>query len=210
MRSVTSSTSAARSSSASATRSARSVLTMVGASAIKLLLQALERRFVSLDAPAAHRGYAQLAHDRQLSPLLAAGDVGEVHLDGRQSGDLQRVADGPRVVRPGAGVHDDGVREAVEAVEVLDELALGVGLEEAHLEPEVARVALDLLLQAVVGQLAVDGRRTAAELVEVDPVHDLDAVAGAHRSDNSRTAARTSAAPTAWPVVTRPGACTST
>ena len=61
-------------------------------------------------------------------------DVGEVDLDGRQGGDLERVADRPRVVRPRAGVHDDGVRHALEAVQVLDELALGVGLEEAHAE----------------------------------------------------------------------------
>ena len=70
--------------------------------------------------------------------------------------DLQRVADRPRVVRPGAGVEDDAVGDPVEAVQVLDERALEVRLEEARLEAQLVREAADLLLQAVERQLAVD------------------------------------------------------
>ena len=77
--------------------------------------------------------------------------------------------------------------------------------------PRSRGVALDPAAEAVVGQLAVDGRRAAAELVEVDPVHDLDAVAqrssvrqlshGGERRRRRRPRGR-------WR--TRPGASTST
>ena len=70
-------------------------------------------------------------------PLLAGVDVGEVDLDRRQAGQLERVADRVGVVGPGAGVEDDPVGDALEAVQMLDELALVVGLEEARLEPEL-------------------------------------------------------------------------
>ena len=74
-----------------------------------------------------------------MPPLLARVDVGQVHLDRRQPGDLERVADRPRVVRPGAGVEQQPVGVVGAPVQLLDELALVVGLEEARLEAELAR-----------------------------------------------------------------------
>src|SRR3954467_2288727 len=136
----------------------------------------------------------------------------EVDLDGGQPGDLQRVADRVGVVRPRARVEHDRVAEALKPVQVLDELALGIGLEEAHVEAEVAREALDAHLELGVGQRAVVLARSAAELVAVDAVHDLDAVVrpGAHGMANSATAARRSSGSTGWPWRTSPGASTRT
>ena len=74
-------------------------------------------------------------------------DVGEVHLDRRQAGDLDRVAQRPRVVRPRARVEQQPVGVVARLVQLLDVLALVVGLEEARLEPELARELLDALLE---------------------------------------------------------------
>ena len=82
-----------------------------------------------------------------MPPLLARLDVGQVDLDGRQPGDLDRVAQRPRVVRPGAGVEQQPVGVVGGAVQLLDELALEVGLEEARLEPELVRELADLALE---------------------------------------------------------------
>ena len=73
------------------------------------------------------------------APLLALLDVREVDLDRRQPGDLERVADRPRVVGPGAGVEHGAVGDLGQAMQVLDELALVVGLKERDLEVELAR-----------------------------------------------------------------------
>src|SRR5438270_4844970 len=54
--------------------------------------------------------------------------------------------------------------EALEAVQVLDELVLGVGLEEAGLEAQLPGEALDAEDQLVQAQRAVVLRRAAAEL----------------------------------------------
>ena len=75
----------------------------------------------------------------------------------------------------------DGVGQLGQAVQVLDELALGVGLEEDRLEPQLARPAADLPLQLVEREAAVDRGVAALEDVEVDAVQDGDAVVGALR-----------------------------
>src|SRR4051794_17312612 len=61
-------------------------------------------------------------------------------------------------------------------MQVLDELALVVGLEEPHLQVELAGELADAHLELVEGQAAVVLGGPAAEHVEVDAVHDLDAV----------------------------------
>ena len=113
-----------------------------------------------------------------MAPWLARHDVGEVDLDGGDGGELQRVADRARVVRPGAGVDDDAVGEVAHAVQLLDELALVVGLEEARVEVELVREGVDRLLELEERHAAVVLGIAATDLVEVDPVHDVDAVAG--------------------------------
>ena len=68
---------------------------------------------------------------------LASVDVGEMDLDRGQVGELDGVADRPCVVRPRARIEHDGVGEPIEAVQVLDERPLVVGLEEPHGQPEL-------------------------------------------------------------------------
>ena len=63
-------------------------------------------------------------------------------------------------------------------MQLLDELALVVGLEEPRVEPELAGVAVDRLLELQERHAAVVRRVAAADLVEVDAVHDVDAVVG--------------------------------
>src|SRR5689334_14500026 len=78
-------------------------------------------------------------------------------------------------------------------MQVLHELALGVGLKEARLQVELAGETLDLNLELGQGEVAVDVLVAPAEHVEVDAVQDLDPVPGAHhhRPRISSTAART-------------------
>ena len=158
---------------------------------------------VAVDALALDGRDAEVADDRHAAELLARVHVGEVDLDGGQRGDLQRVADRPRVVRPRARVDDDAVGEALDAVQVLDELALVVGLKEPRLQIELAREGADLLLELIEGQRAVVRGRAPPEHVEVDAVQDVDAVARAHEAVNSRTASDDVV------VGRRPGPCTT-
>jgi hypothetical protein len=105
-----------------------------------------------------------------------------MHLDGRQRRDLERVMDRPRIVRPGAGVEDDPVRHPLQSVQVVHELALGVGLEEAQRKPQLVCVLADTQLQLGQRQRAVVHLRATTKHVHVDPVHDLDSVLDRHRS----------------------------
>src|SRR5450755_1016506 len=131
-----------------------------------------------------------------------------MNLDGRERRDLERVPDRPRVVRPGSGVEHDRVRQPLDPVQMLDEVALVVGLEETRLESELVRVGGDPELELGQREAAVEGRVAAPELVEVDPMHDLDAVAV--HATNSRTAAARSSAAIVQPGRGAPGAWSST
>src|SRR5687768_10839212 len=93
-----------------------------------------------------------------MAPRLALHDVGEVHLDDRDPRYLERVADRPRVVRPRAGVDDHAVGDLLDAVQVLDELTLGVRLKEARVELELAREAVDRMLELAERDPAVVAR----------------------------------------------------
>ena len=141
--SVTSSTSTPASGSSSTQRARRAPLT-----ACQLLSQPLERLAVAVGALARDARDAQLADHRLAPPRLARVDVGQVDLDRRQAGELERVADRVRVVRPGARVEHHPVGEPVEPVQVLDELALVVGLEERASEPELVGGVGDLHARA--------------------------------------------------------------
>jgi len=107
--------------------------------------------------------------------------MGSVHLDDRDARERQRVTDRARVVRPGAGIDDRAVGEVAQAVQLLDELALVVGLKEARVELELAGERVDRLLELQERHAAVVLRVAPPDLVEVDAVHDVDAVArGGH------------------------------
>src|SRR5581483_5022638 len=133
-------------------------------------------------------------------------------LHGRQSGHLERVVDGVGVVGPGPGVEDDAVRQPFQAVEMLDEVALVVGLEEARDQPGLGPDFGDVALELLVVHRAVVLGVTASELVEVDAVHHLDPVAcdRAHELANSRTAPIRSRAATSQSGRAAPGWSRST
>ena len=125
----------------------------------------------------------EAVEDRDPPPVVAGLDVGEVDLDRRQPGDLEGVGDRAAVVGPGAGVDHDRVAQVGQPVQVLDELALGVGLEEGRLEVQLVRPGADLPLQLVEREAAVDLGVATVEDVEVDPVQDGDAVVGARHAE---------------------------
>ena len=89
-------------------------------------------------------------------------------------------------MRPRAGVHDDRVGDVAHAMQVLDELALGVRLKEAGVETELAGEAVDRLLELAKCDPAVVLGIAAPDLVEVHAVHDLDAVV-AHAANSVMT-----------------------
>src|SRR3954449_12564703 len=142
-----------------------------------------------------------------MAELLAGVDIGEVHLDRGQPGDLQRVADRPRVVRPRPRVEHDPVGVVGRLVELLDELALVVALEEVAREVELAAELRDPLLELGEGEPAVVLGGPAVERPEVDAVQDGHAVL--HRI-SPPNADRTSPSETGAPVRTSPGASTRT
>src|SRR5207248_7051916 len=91
-----------------------------------------------------------------------------------------------------------------------DDVALVVGVKEAGLEAQLIRRRLDPDLELVQRQPPVVGRIPAAQLVEVDPVHDLDPIADAHPVTNSRTAPLSAPRETPCPGRGAPGASSST
>ena len=148
-----------------------------------------------------------LADHRHAPELLAGVDVGQVHLDRGQPGDLERVADRPRVVRPRARVEDQAVREVARLVELLARTRPRSRSGRTGSRARARGPAPDPLLEPQEGQAAVVLGGPAVELVEVDPVHHRDAVL--HDRPNSATAARRSSGATAIAVRTSPGASTS-
>ena len=98
-----------------------------------------------------------------------------MHLDDRAGERLERVVDRPAVVRPRAGVDDEGVGVVERRVEELDVLALVVRLPAAHLEAELARPRVDLRLEVLQRAVAVLRRVAPSEQVEVDAVEHVDA-----------------------------------
>ena len=62
-------------------------------------------------------------------------------------------------------------------MQVLDELALVVGVEEPRRQAEVSRLLGDAQLELGQGEAAVEGRIASPELIEIYPVHDFDSVA---------------------------------
>src|SRR4051794_3063461 len=110
-------------------------------------------------------------------------------------------------MRPRARIEHEGVGRVRGPVELFDELALVVALKEDHLEAQIVREVLDALLEPGQREIAVVLGGPAAQRVEVDPVHDRDAVSHPASSFN---AARTASSSTAWPLRTSPGPPTRT
>ena len=110
-------------------------------------LHHLQRLAIAVGALPRNRPGCDALEHGVAAPFLARADVGQVDLDGRQACELDGVADRVAVVSPGAGVEQGGIGDLGQAMEVLHELALVVGLEKPHLELEGLREALDLDLE---------------------------------------------------------------
>jgi hypothetical protein len=97
-----------------------------------------------------------------------------MHLEHRQLGGLQRIEDGDRGVRKGAGVDHDACGLLARLLDPGDQLALVVRLAKVDRKPE--RAGPRLAPAANVGErlVAVDGGLTGAEQVEVGSVQDVD------------------------------------
>ena len=86
---------------------------------------------------------------------------------------LERVQDGHARVRVGSRVDDDSVDLAVGLLDLVDDAALVVGLEDLDLVKALRGACLLAdLYQAVVVVAAVDARLTNAEHVEVGAIDD--------------------------------------
>src|SRR5581483_7447111 len=135
-----------------------------------------------------------------------------MHFDRGESCELERVADRVGVVGPGTRIENDAVRHPLEPMQVLDEVALVVGLKEARRQAELASVVRDRALEFGERRPAVLLGVPPPDLIEVGAVHHLDPVSGvrAHSPANSLTAASTSRSGTGEPVFGNPGRSSST
>lgn len=115
-------------------------------------------------------GQAGVAHLAEVFARLYGADV---DLDGRDGDGLEGVQDRDACVRVGGRVDDDAVDLAVGLLNLVDDAALVVGLEDLDLVKALRGACLLADLdQAVVVIVAVDARLANAEHVEVGAVDD--------------------------------------
>ena len=134
----------------------------------------LERLAVAVRPLADEARGHDVLEDREPAPLLALEDVREVHLHDGHGEELERVADRPRVVRPGTGIRDHAVRPLVRLVAPVDELALVVRLPAARRALELEGPLVDPRLELGEPETAVELGITASEHVEIDAVQHRD------------------------------------
>lgn len=128
---------------------------------------------VALQALAGDGGEAGKACIAHLAEVLAGLYGADVYLDGRDGDGLEGVEDRHARMRVSCRVDDDAVDLAVGLLDLVDDAALVVGLEDLDLVKALrgARLPADLD-QAVVVVAAVDTRLANAEHVEVGAVDD--------------------------------------
>lgn len=137
------------------------------------LPQQLQRVSIALQALAGDGGEAGQACVAYLAEVFARLDGADVDLNGGDGDGFERVQDGHAGVRVGSRVDDDAVDLAVGLLNLVDDAALVVGLEDFDLVKALRGACLLADLdQAVVVVAAVDARLTNAEHVEVGPVDD--------------------------------------
>ena len=91
----------------------------------------------------------------------------------RQRERLQAIVEGERVVGQRAGIDHDAGRTRTFFLQEVDDVALAVALQEAHLEAERARPIAHRLVQILERSGAVDVRLALAEQIEIGSVdHD--------------------------------------
>lgn len=138
-----------------------------------MLFQQLHRVNVALQALAGDGGEAGQACVAYLAEVLAGLDGADVDLNGGDADGFERVQDGHARMCVGRRVDDDAVDLAISLLDLVDDAALVVGLEDLDLVKALrgARLLADLY-QAVVVIAAVDAWLANAEHVEVWSVDD--------------------------------------
>ena len=128
---------------------------------------------VALQPLAGDGGEAGQAGVANLAEVLADFDGADVDLDGGDGDGLEGVEDCDARVRVGGRVDDDAVDLTVSLLDLVDDAALVVGLEDFDLVKALRGACLLADLdQAVVVVAAVDARLANAEHVEVGTVDD--------------------------------------
>ena len=136
-----------------------------------MLFQQLERVDIALEAFSGDGGEAGQARVAHLAEVLARLDSANVDLDGGDGDGLEGVQDRYAGMRVGCRVDDDAVDFAVDLLDLVDDTALVVGLEDLDLVKALGGAGfLADLDQAVVVVAAVDARLADAEHVEVRAV----------------------------------------
>ena len=146
-----------------------------GATALlfEMLFQQLQGMGVALEAFAGDGGEAGQACIAYLAEVLARLYGADVDLDGRDGDGLECVEDRDARVRVGRRVDDDAVDVAVSLLDLVDDTALVVGLEDLDFVKALRGACfLADLDQAVVVVATVDARLANAEHVEVGAVDD--------------------------------------
>lgn len=137
------------------------------------LPQQLQRVSVALEAFAGDGGEAGQAGVAHLTEVLARLDGADVDLNGGDGDGFEGVEDRHAGVRVGSRVDDDAVDLAVGLLDLVDDAALVVRLEDLDLVKALRGACLLADLdQAVVVVAAVDARLANAEHVEVGSVDD--------------------------------------
>ena len=132
-----------------------------------MLFQQLQRMGVALQALAGDGGEAGQARVAYLAEVLARLHGADVDLDGGDGDGLEGVEDGHARVRVGGRVDDDAVDLAVGLLDLVDDAALVVGLEDLDLVKTLCGTRLLANLdQAVVVVTAVDAQTFTSTSVE--------------------------------------------
>lgn len=128
---------------------------------------------IAMEALAGDGGKAGQAGVAYLAEVLSLLDGADVDLDGGDGDGFEGVEDRHAGVRVGSRVDDDAVDLAVGLLNLVDDAALVVGLEDLDLVKTLCSACLLADLdQAVVVVAAVDARLANAEHVEVGTVDD--------------------------------------
>lgn len=128
---------------------------------------------IPLQALAGDGGKASQARIAYLAEVFAGLDGANVDLNGGDGDGFEGVENRHARVRVGRRVDDDAVDLAVSLLDLVDDAALVVGLEDLDLVKTLCGACLLADLdQAVVVVAAVDARLANAEHVEVGAVDD--------------------------------------
>ena len=110
--------------------------------------------------------------DVRLAEGLVLVGLAEQHFHGRHTAEAQRVEDGDAVVGVAARVQDDAVGPACGRLDLVDEVALVVGLEKFHFHAHLGAAQLEVIQQTVIIQLTGHTRLGEVHHVEVGAVND--------------------------------------